>query len=228
MLDGDDCFNKPSVQAIERRVIIFDIENEHLSTEEVAMQLLGRRLISETAEGVTTGWIVETEAYLGIEDMAAHTYGGRKTPRVRAMYDKPGTIYIYNMMGNLLLNIATRKEGNPQAVLIRAIQPEAGVEIMEKRRNKIGFELTNGPGKLTQALGISMKQYGTLITEPPLYIDFSQKLEPSEVLSTARIGIPNKEKWTSAPLRYIVKENPFVSRRKGKVDLVNYGWANFK
>lgn len=188
------------------------------------MQLLGRKLISKTPEGTSTGIIVETEAYLGVRDMAAHTYQGRRTPRVKAMYDKAGTIYIYNMMGNLLLNVATKEEGNPEAVLIRAIQPLEGIELMEKRRKKAGYELTNGPGKMSQSLGISMEQYGTCITEPPLSIDFSKKLEPVEILKTPRIGIPNKEPWTGAPLRYIVSKNPYVSRRRGKMDLDNFGW----
>lgn len=207
---------------------IFDITNPKYKTEDVAIQLLGQKIISETSEGITSGWIVETEAYLGVRDMAAHTYNGRKTPRVKAMYAKAGTIYIYNMMGNLLLNVATREKGNPEAVLIRAIQPIEGIDLMKERRGKSGYELTNGPGKMTQALGLSMNQYGTMITDPPLYIDFNHKLEPYKILETPRIGIPNKEEWTEAPLRYIVSENPFVSRRRGKIDLEFMGWSNFK
>lgn len=206
---------------------IFDITDSQLSTIEVAKNLLGRKLISETAEGITTGWIVETEAYLGVRDMAAHTYQWRKTPRVEAMYDQAGTVYIYNMMGNLLLNITTKEIGEPEAVLIRAVQPEQGMELMEARRGKIGYELTNGPGKMTQAMGISMKEYGSSIIEPPLSIDFSIKRIPKEIIKTPRIGIPNKEEWTEAPLRYIVKENPYVSRRRGPIDLENYGWKSW-
>lgn len=190
----------------------------------MAKKLLGTKLISKTPEGLTTGWIVETEAYLGVKDMAAHTYQGRKTPRVKAMYEKAGTVYIYNMMGNLLLNIATKEKGNPEAVLIRAVQPIEGIELMSKRRTKTGADLTNGPGKLTQAMGITMEAYGTQITKPPLSIDFSSKKDPKKILETPRIGIPNKEEWTEAPLRYIVQENPYVSRRRGKIDLDNYGW----
>lgn len=203
---------------------IFDITDPRFSTEEVAKNLLGRKLISETPEGLTTGWIVETEAYLGAIDMAAHTYQNRKTPRVEAMYGAAGTIYLYNMMGNILLNIATKEIGNPEAVLIRAVQPEIGLNLMEDRRGKKRYELTNGPGKLTQAMGITMAEYGGRITDPPLYIDFSERKEPRQILKTPRIGIPNKEEWTEAPLRYIVKENPYVSRRRGKIDTVNYGW----
>jgi len=203
---------------------IFDITNTSFSTEEVAKYLLGSKLISETSEGVTVGWIVETEAYLGAIDMAAHTFQYRNTPRVEAMYSKAGTIYLYNMMGNVLLNIVTKEVGNPEAVLIRAVQPEKGLDLMEKRREKRGYELTNGPGKMTQAMGITMAEYGSQITDPPLYIDFSEQKQPIDILETPRIGIPNKEKWTEAPLRYIVKGNPYVSRRRGKMDVTHYGW----
>jgi|SRR5699024_9621277 len=203
---------------------IFDITNPKFSTQDIAQKLLGTKLISETSEGLTTGWIVETEAYLGAIDMAAHTYQYRRTPRVEAMYEKAGTIYLYNMMGNILFNIATKEKGNPEAVLIRAVQPECGLDLMEKRRGKKGYEITNGPGKMTQAMGITMAEYGKLITTPPLYIDFSNPKKPKTILETPRIGIPNKEKWTEASLRYIVKGNPFVSRRRGKMDGIHNGW----
>lgn len=203
---------------------IFDITNTNFSTQEVAKYLLGTKLISETPEGTTTGWIVETEAYLGAIDMAAHTYQYRNTPRVEAMYDKAGTIYLYNMMGNILLNIVTKEKGNPEAVLIRAVQPAHGLDLMEQRRGRKRYEITNGPGKMTQAMGITMAEYGRLITKPPLYIDFSNQKKPKNILTTPRIGIPDKEEWTEAPLRYIVEGNPYVSRRKKGIDKVDYGW----
>lgn len=158
--------------------------------------------------------------------MAAHTYDGRKTPRVKAMYESASTVYIYNMMGNIMLNVSTKEKDNPEAVLIRAVEPNHGIELMEERREKSGVVLTNGPGKMTQAMGITMEAYGTQITEPPVYIDFSTKKEPNDILETPRIGIPNKEEWTAAPLRYIVRENPYVSRCKGKVDSANHGWKH--
>jgi len=182
------------------------------------------KLISESPEGITTGWIVETEAYLGAIDMAAHTYQYKKTPRVRAMYEEAGTIYLYNMMGNILLNVSTRTKGNPEAVLIRAVQPEIGIELMKKRRLKSGFDLTNGPGKMTQAMAINMSEYGTSIERPPVYISTTESKEPKMILETPRIGIPNKEEWTNAPLRFIVGKNPYVSRRRGKMDYSHFGW----
>jgi len=203
---------------------IIDITNTNLSTEEVAKQLLGLKLISETPKGITSGWIVETEAYLGSIDRAAHTYKYRKTPRVKAMYDQAGTIYLYSMRGHILLNIVTKEVGNPEAVLIRGIQPDRGFELMKKRRGQKGYNLTNGPGKLSQAMGITMAEYGRSITKPPLYIDFSIQRKPKTILTTPRIGIPNKKEWTKAPLRFIVEGNPYVSGRNKTIDKTTYGW----
>lgn len=196
------------------------------TTEEVAQKLLGVKLISETEEGRTSGWIVETEAYVGPIDEAAHVYNWRRTPRVEAMYQEAGTIYLYQMMGNILLNVITKEEGEPQGVLVRAVEPDEGIGLMKERRQKEGYTLTDGPGKMCQAMGITMEEYGTLITEPPLYIQPEQKKIPQHIEVSPRIGIPNKGKWTEAPLRYTVRGNPFVSKRKGKIDRDNYGWLD--
>ena len=202
---------------------IIDITNTNLSTEEVAKQLLGLKLISETPKGITSGWIVETEAYLGSIDRAAHTYKYRKTPRVKAMYDQAGTIYLYSMRGHILLNIVTKEVGNPEAVLIRGIQPDRGFELMKKRRGQKGYNLTNGPGKLSQAMGITMAEYGRSITKPPLYIDFSIQRNRKRSLQLQESVFRTKE-WTKAPLRFIVEGNPYVSGRNKTIDKTTYGW----
>lgn len=202
--------------------------NPSKKTEEVAKELLGVKLISKTKEGRTSGWIVETEAYIGALDAAAHVYEWRRTPRVEAMYQAAGTIYLYQMMGNILLNVITKEEGEPQGVLIRAVEPYEGIDLMKKRRQKEGYTLTDGPGKLSQAMGITMAEYGTMITDPPLYIDPKQKKTPHKIVVSPRIGIPNKGEWTEAPLRYTVQGNPYVSKRKGKIDRNNYGWIKKK
>lgn len=201
-----------------------DFINAEIATEAVAQKLLGMKLISETKEGRTSGWIVETEAYIGAIDQAAHVYQWRRTPRVEAMYQEPGTIYLYQMMGHTLLNIITKEEGEPQGVLVRAVEPDEGIELMKRRRQKEGYQLTDGPGKMSQAMGITMAEYGTLITEPPLYIINGDKKTPKTIEVSPRIGIPNKGEWTEAPLRYTVQGNPYVSKRKGKIDRHNYGW----
>ena len=195
------------------------------STEEVAKELLGCLLVKEIDGVVTSGWIVETEAYVGIEDQASHSFNGKHTPRMQTMYDNAGVIYIYQMHTHHLLNVVTREKGDPQAVLIRAIEPYEGLKLMERRRGRSGFEVTNGPGKLTKALGVTKEDYETDSLTPPLFIDSSKKKQPIEIEKSKRIGIPSKGKWTDALLRYTVKGNPYVSRKKGKISL-DYGWES--
>ena len=195
------------------------------STEEVAKELLGCLLVKEIDGVVTSGWIVETEAYVGIEDQASHSFNGKHTPRMQTMYDNAGVIYIYQMHTHHLLNVVTREKGDPQAVLIRAIEPYEGLKLMERRRGRSGFEVTNGPGKLTKALGVTKEDYEMDSLTPPLFIDSSKKKQPIEIEKSKRIGIPNKGKWTDALLRYTVKGNPYVSRKKGKISL-DYGWES--
>lgn len=199
------------------------LTNTKMSTEEMAERLLGCLLVNDTNGQKTSGWIVETEAYVGVEDEACHSYNGRNTPRIRSMFEKAGTIYIYKMHTHHLLNVVTKEEGDPQAVLIRAVEPFEGQDIMEWRRQKMDADLTNGPGKLTKAMGITMEDNGLSIVEPPLYIDTETKKMPLNIEKSRRIGIPNKGKWTESLLRYSVKGNPYVSRRKGRV-LVDNGW----
>lgn len=208
---------------IERSMYFF--EDPTKSTEEIAQELLGHLLVKETPKGIVSGWIVETEAYVGVEDAAAHSYGGKRTPRLHSMYQEAGTIYVYRMHTHHLLNLVTQPAGDPQAVLIRAVEPVSGGELMEERRNKTGIERTNGPGKLTIAMGITMEDNGSHILCPPLYIDPLTKQEPKVIEESARVGIPNKGDWTEAFLRYTVKGNPYVSKKRGPVAMDN-GWMN--
>lgn len=193
------------------------------STEEIAQDLLGCLLIKETDEGICSGWIIETEAYLGEIDEAAHSYSLKKTPRLESMYKEAGTIYIYSMHTHQMMNIVVQKKGTPHAILIRAIEPYSGMDLMKKRRNKEGLLLTNGPGKLTKAMGIDKTDNGTLITEKPLYLSQTKKKTPKKINVTARIGIPNKGIWTDALLRYTVDGNPYISGRKERID-EDFGW----
>ncbi|WP_072694762.1 DNA-3-methyladenine glycosylase [Marinilactibacillus sp. 15R] len=202
---------------------MFDITDASKSTEEIAQQLLGHLLVKETDSGVMSGWIVETEAYLGYEDAAAHSYLGKRTPRLHSMYQKAGTVYIYQMHTHKMLNIVTQPEGVAHAVLIRAVEPNEGEKLMQLNRKKNGVDLTNGPGKLTKALNISMEDNGLSIFEKPLYLDLSKKLEPIHIEASPRIGIPNKGEWTEANLRYTVSGNPYLSKKRGKVSMDN-GW----
>lgn len=199
-------------------------EDPSKSTEEIAQELLGHLLIKESPEGTVSGWIVETEAYLGKIDEACHSYQGKCTPRMEVMYHPAGTIYVYAMHGHHLLNVITQEEGVPQGILIRAIEPVSGEELMTERRKKTGIERTNGPGKLTKAMGITKEDNGTHILSPPLYIDPNAKQEPAMIEESPRIGIPNKGEWTEALLRYTVKGNPYISKKRGTLSIDN-GWA---
>lgn len=203
--------------------MVEDLFTGSYKTEQIAQKLLGRLLVHETAEGRTSGFIVETEAYLGVLDMAAHSYGARRTKRTEAMFQAPGTIYVYVMHTHALLNLITQEIGNPEGILIRAIEPYEGTDLMTSRRQKQGFQLTNGPGNLTKAMGVNKEQYGKSIFSSDLFIDPIIRREPVQVATSPRIGIPNKGIWTDHPLRYYVAGNPYVSRRKGMIDS-NYGW----
>jgi len=182
------------------------------STEEIARKLLGKILIHKTPTRFYSGYIVETEAYMGVEDMACHSYAGRRTPRLESMYKLGGTIYIYTMHTHQMLNIVTKKAGDPQAVLIRAIEPVDGIEWMERNRKTTGITVCNGPGKLTKAMEITKILDGHVINESSLLI--IEGKTPSQIEKSPRIGIPNKEEWTLKPLRYYVKGHPFVSGMK--------------
>jgi DNA-3-methyladenine glycosylase len=122
-----------------------------------------------------------------------------------------------------MMNIVVQKIGIPHAILIRAIEPYSGMDLMEKRRNKEGLLLTNGPGKLTKAMGINQTDNGTLITEEPLYLSQTKKRNPKKINVSARVGIPNKGIWTDALLRYTVAGNPYISGKKEKLDK-DFGW----
>ena len=123
-------------------------------TVTMAKELLGKILILKNKNEIFAGYIIETEAYLGEFDKACHGYGNKKTPKVEALFEKAGTVYIYTMHTHKMLNIVSCEEGDPQAVLIRAVEPILNVNIMEENRGKSGILVSNGPGKLTKAFGI--------------------------------------------------------------------------
>ncbi|MFA1822307.1 DNA-3-methyladenine glycosylase [Virgibacillus oceani] len=181
------------------------------TTLDLAKKLLGCILIKETEEGTASGIIVETEAYLGITDRAAHSFGNRRTKRTDIMYQKAGLAYIYQMHTHKLINVVSGEEEQPEAVLIRAVEPYAGIDNMLKRRPVKKFQnLTSGPGKLTKALGIDMDDYGHSLLEPPLFI--AEGEEPEGIEQGKRIGIDNSGEAMDYPYRFWVSGNPFVSR----------------
>ena len=174
---------------------------------EVARALLGTVLVHGTA----SGRIVETEAYLGPLDRAAHSWRGI-TPRTRVMFGEPGHAYVYLIYGMYeCLNVVAEPEGSPGCVLIRAVEPLEGIARMRRRRpGARGVEdLANGPGKLTLALGITRRHNGADFTNWSLTIHPPAKPETIRVAVSPRIGIKHCADW---PLRFFIEGNRFVSR----------------
>jgi len=184
------------------------------NTLTVAKQLLGKLLVRELPEGKVAGKIVEVEAYRGSDDPASHAYKG-KTQRNQIMFGEGGYAYIYFIYGkHFCLNVTTEKVGVPGAVLIRAVEPVYGIEIMKrKRRTENVKSLTNGPGKLTQAMDITVELNGWDLTRgEKLYICDLDVVEPFEVVSSGRIGV---KAGADKPWRFFIKGNLFVSKRIG-------------
>jgi DNA-3-methyladenine glycosylase len=171
----------------------------------VAVDLLGCILVHETFEGIASGVVVETEAYLCTDDPACHAYRGPDM-RNRTIFGGPGMAYVYLSYGiHRMINVNCEEEGKGSAVLIRALNPLEGTELMAERRGKL--DLCTGPGKLTQALGIEMYQDGHDLTRDPLTIRCGEPPE-GEIVSTTRIGI---SRGTELPYRYLVTSDPNVS-----------------
>jgi DNA-3-methyladenine glycosylase len=176
-------------------------------TVEVARDLLGKILV----HGETAGRIVETEAYLGDDDLAAHSARGI-TARTRVIFGPPGHAYVYFIYGMYeCLNLVAEPAGIPGCVLIRAVEPVTGIEIMQRRRpvaRKLR-DLASGPGRLTLALGITRALNGADVTRGSLTVRTAGDASPFEIEVTPRIGIRHCADW---PLRYVIKGNLFVSR----------------
>ena len=171
----------------------------------VARELIGARLV-RILDGVKlVGLITETEAYISEKDLACHAKAGR-TARTTVMYGNPGHAYVYFTYGNhWMLNVVAEREGFPAAVLIRAIQPIQGVEVMSARRSGRN---TFGPGKLCQAMGITRTENGVDLTETTggLWIEMGIKVPNSLVTKGPRVGLNNTpEPWLSKPWRFLVK-----------------------
>jgi DNA-3-methyladenine glycosylase len=182
----------------------------------VSKDLLGKILVHESSQATTAGRIVETEAYLGPGDQAAHSSGGRRTARNEVMFGQKGHAYIYFIYGLYhCFNVtAGNTPGKPEAVLIRALEPVEGKDIMIKRRGakqRKTANLTNGPSKLCMAMNISKSQNKTDLTAPPLYIKDAQPIPKKNRAETTRIGVDYADKWKNKPWRFYIKGNKFVS-----------------
>ena len=180
------------------------------ATELVARELLGAVLECTTPEGTTRGRIVETEAYLGPDDPACHAAAGL-TARTTHLFGPPGRSYEYLIYGMYwCFNAVTRERGHGAAVLVRAVHPVDGIELMRRRRPKVKRErdLTNGPGKLCLAMGIDGTMNGLSLRTGPLVIRAGEPVSDDQVVVTPRIGITQAAEW---PLRFLVRDDPYLS-----------------
>ena len=184
----------------------------------VARELLGKRLVvpdPATGERVS-GRVVETEGYLGVEDRAAHSYGGRRTARTETMYRVGGTAYVFFVYGmHHQFNVVTGPAGWPHAVLVRAVEPDEGVGLMRRRRPvPKERELTSGPGKLCRALGIDLSYDGEDLTGQRVWLeDVGADVPPARVASGPRIGVAYAGEDALKPWRFWIEGNAFVSRK---------------
>ena len=179
-------------------------------TEIVSRELLGAVLECTTPGGVTRGRIVETEAYLGPDDPACHAVAGL-TSRTEHLFGPPGTGYVYKIYGMYwCFNAVTRERGHGSAVLVRAVHPTHGLELMRRRRSKATRDpdLTNGPGKLCLAMGIVGSMSGQSLRSGPIVIRGGTPVSHDDVVVTPRIGITRAAEW---PLRFLVRDDPYVS-----------------
>ena len=182
----------------------------------VARQLLGRLLVVRSRDGTrVSGIIVETEAYRGPEDRASHAYGGRRTNRTETMYRTGGTAYVYFVYGMYhQFNVVTNVRDAPHAVLVRALEPVEGIPRMRRRRpGRADHDLTNGPGKLCAALGISRSLDGADLLGPRVWLEEGRReVRASQIAVGPRVGIDYAQEWADKPWRFWIKGNPYVSR----------------
>ena len=187
---------------------------------QIAKELLGKILVTNWRGSITSGRIVECEAYYGVIDRASHAYEGRRTDRNEIMYGEAGTAYVYLCYGiHHLFNVVTNEKEIPHAILIRALEPMEGIKKMLKRRDKEKPDntLTKGPGSLSEALGIKVKNNGISLQSEKLFIaDDGFVYDKKMIGSSARIGVEYSGEAASYPYRFYVKGNPFVSGRPNK------------
>lgn len=194
-------------------------------TLKVACHLLGKFLVRKIGKNTLSGKIVETEAYVGPNDLASHASRG-KTARTAPMFGPPGHAYVYLVYGlNYCFNVVTEKDNYPAAVLVRAIEPAEGIEPMRRHRrslknkklnsqNSILKSLTNGPGKLCQALKIDKKLNNVDLTGDTLWLeDRHVKIKPQEIVAAKRIGVDYAGEYKNKPWRFYLRGSKFVSKK---------------
>ena len=184
-------------------------------TLELSKDILGKKLVTKVDNQITSGIIVESEAYLGVNDKASHAFDNKLTSRTSTMFEEGGISYIYLCYGmHSLFNIVTNNKGIPEAILIRAIKPIDGISMMCKRRNmkEKSYNLTNGPGKLSQALGITKKLNRQSLRGDDIWLeDIKISFKNNNILSSPRIGVDYAGTDATLPYRFYIKNNKWVS-----------------
>ena len=179
----------------------------------VARELLGKTLVHCSHDGTTKGRIVECEAYMGSSDPASHSHDNLQTSRTEVMYGDGGYVYTYIVYGiHVCMNVVANVENVPEAVLIRALDPLEGIELMKKRRGKERIsDLCSGPGKLCSAMGIDMKNYGTDLCDNEIFVEHDEKFDhPVDIVSAKRIGVDSSKDLGN--YRFYIEGNRFVSK----------------
>jgi DNA-3-methyladenine glycosylase len=194
---------------------------DHEDVVKIARELLGKIVVSNIDGKKSSGRIVETEAYVAFTDKASHSFAGRRTPKNEDMYSTAATAYVYICYGmHQMLNVVTNKKDIPDAVLIRAIEPIEGIDIMLKRTGKatLNNTLTKGPGNVGKALGVSKKYSGKnlLGNEISIYRDEESNIPDGLVGISKRIGVESAGADALLPYRFYIRGNKFVSGRPVK------------
>ncbi|MGI8788085.1 MAG: DNA-3-methyladenine glycosylase [Pyrinomonadaceae bacterium] len=185
-------------------------------TLQIARDLLGKTLVVPNDAGErVSGKIVETEAYLGVEDKAAHSYDNRRTKRTETMFAEGGTVYIFFIYGMYFqFNVVVGEIGIPHAVLIRAVEPIENIELMRERRGQMkDVNLTSGPGKLCIALDIDKSFNNEDLLGQRVWLETGAEISENEIACGKRVGIDYAEEYAEKPWRFWIKNNSFVSRK---------------
>ncbi|WOI23251.1 DNA-3-methyladenine glycosylase [Nonlabens ulvanivorans] len=191
---------------------------QHHDVVELSRDLIGKKIVSNINGELTSGIITETEAYRGYDDKACHAHLGRFTDRTKVMYEPGGVAYVYLCYGiHHLFNIITNTDGNADAILIRAVEPVEGIDIMLKRRGKKKLDktLTSGPGNFSKAFALDKSFYGADLTGDEVWIEKSDlfRFRESDIISTTRIGIDYAGEDKNLPWRFYLNTSDYISRR---------------
>lgn len=182
----------------------------------LARELLGKVVFTQSEGEITAGIIVETEGYSGVTDKASHAYNGRRTHRTETLYNEGGVTYVYLCYGiHYFLNVVTSVKDEPHGILIRAIQPLVGIDIMKRRKNMAVLKpaISSGPGSVGKALGINASFNNKSLIEHDIWIeDHEIKFSESDIVATPRIGIEYAGDHAMLPWRFFVRGNEYVSK----------------